>query len=631
MPPKKEKTEADLLKEKNQQLQTLMKERFFTNPAFDLYGGKAGLHDLGPVMAPLFHNVIQEWRRHFVFHDNLQEIDATVITPSRVLEVSGHVEKFNDMKIKEKTTGELYRADKLIEELCDKALNPKQPLDPQLKEKYTIMKNEADSMSADQMKATIEELVKVTGDKRQFEDPAPFNLMFSTQIGPTGDDPAYLRPEIAQGMFMNFKACYEELNHRMPFGIAQFGKAFRNEIAPKGGLFRLREFQLAEFEYFYDPQQTTHSNLSLVKDVVVLMLTREMQEKGIEVPLEMTIEQAHTTNNPETGKPYVENQILAYYLGRTQLFLEKVGLRKEKIRFRQHLRKQMAHYARDCWDGEALSLTGWQEIVGIADRSAYDLEAHSRGTNTQLVAKRDLPEPIQKTVLVPVSKVIGQTFKQKAKPVQSYLNSLDEAGVLALKQQIETNQKATITISEGEQIELSPAMLEFKVETVREEDYIPFVVEPSYGISRILFSIIDQNFWTRPSDQNRRVISFPATLAPKQVLIQPLSVKSQKQLEICHSIEASLKHFSRLIDTGGASVGKKYARADEIGMPFGITVDGTSETDNTATLRERDSSQQVRLPITEIPKVLKKLVKGSANWETIVSQYGLVPTAEAKE
>jgi glycyl-tRNA synthetase len=210
--------------------------------------------------------------------------------------------------------------------------------------------------------------------------------MFATEIGPTGNLKGFLRPETAQGIFVNFRKLIEFNNGRMPVAGAQIGLGFRNEISPKQGLLRVREFQMAEIEHFVDPTDKSHKRFKYIADEKVPLLTADEQESGeMKVRTDLTVGEAVSTK-------LIDNETLGYFVARTFLFLKKVGVNPAAIRFRQHRSNEMAHYATDCWDAEVQTSYGWIEVAGHADRSCYDVERHMQRTKVDLVASRMLKE-----------------------------------------------------------------------------------------------------------------------------------------------------------------------------------------------------------------------------------------------
>lgn len=224
----------------------------------------------------------------------------------------------------------------------------------------------------------------------ELTEPMEFNLMFATQIGPTGLVKGFLRPETAQGIFVNFKRLLEFNQGRLPFAAAQIGNAFRNEISPRSGLIRVREFTMAEIEHFCDPNLKDHPKFVDVADYKMILYSACNQMDG---------KSADSISIGDAVKQgLVANETLGYFMARIAQFLVKVGIVPERLRFRQHMGNEMAHYACDCWDAECLTSYGWIECVGCADRSAYDLTQHTNATGVKLVAEKKLPAP--KTVEV---------------------------------------------------------------------------------------------------------------------------------------------------------------------------------------------------------------------------------------
>jgi len=215
-------------------------------------------------------------------------------------------------------------------------------------------------------------------DGNPISPPFPFNLMFETQIGPSGKFRGYMRPETAQSIFVNFKRLLEYNGGKLPFAAAQIGLAFRNEIAPRSGVIRVREFQMAEIEHFVKEDEKSHTKFHTVKSLRLNLYPRYQQEFTKKL-VDLTLEEA-------VAKHVIANETLAYFMARTHLFLLECGIKPEGLRFRQHMKNEMAHYARDCWDAEVKTSYGWVECVGHADRSCFDLERHSESSNEELVA-----------------------------------------------------------------------------------------------------------------------------------------------------------------------------------------------------------------------------------------------------
>jgi glycyl-tRNA synthetase len=259
-----------------------------------------------------------------------------------------------------------------------------------------------------------------TGEKTTA--PIQFNLMFQIpNIGPSSSLRGYLRPETAQGQFLNFSKLLDYNNGRMPFASATIGKSFRNEISPRSGLLRVREFAMAEIEHFVDPKDKKHSRFSEVSHIKLNLLNREVQLSGKTDISVLSIGEA-------VEQRIVDNETLGYFLARIQLFLEALGCNPSRLRYRQHMANEMAHYASDCWDAELQTSYGWIECIGIADRSAYDLTVHMKKTGTPLQAKETLPEPqeVEFWAAEPKRKAFGPKFRKDAGAVEQAITDLSD-------------------------------------------------------------------------------------------------------------------------------------------------------------------------------------------------------------
>lgn len=227
---------------------------------------------------------------------------------------------------------------------------------------------------------------------------------------------------------MNFNRMYNYVNRKLPFASAQIGRSFRNEISPRAGLLRVREFTMAEIEHFVDPLDKRHARFDEVKDVELDLLDRHVQEAG-------TIEVKRMTIGEAVANGTVANETLGYFLARIHLFLVKIGINPKRLRFRQHMANEMAHYATDCWDAEIENSSGWTECVGCADRSAYDLSVHSKKTGAPMTAFEQLETPIvyEKDEPILNKKVLGKTFGKDLRTIQTIVEEMDDAGVQKLK------------------------------------------------------------------------------------------------------------------------------------------------------------------------------------------------------
>jgi glycyl-tRNA synthetase len=331
--------------------------------------------------------------------------------------------------------------------------------------------------------------------------------MFKTTLGPSSaSSQGYLRPETAQGQFLNFKKLLEYNQNSMPFASASIGKSFRNEISPRSGLLRVREFLMAEIEHYVDPEGgKKHARFDEVKDIPLGFVDRSTQLAG------KTDIQAIKIGDA-VGSKMVDNETLGYFLGRIYLFLLKLGVDEQKIRFRQHMANEMAHYATDCWDAELLTTYGWIECAGCADRSAYDLTVHAKKTGEPLVVREPRSQPLKiEEWHIDINKVkLGPMFRKDAKAVERALNSLsqseretlagilDEKGVVSIEVPSLAHRKKT-KISK----DLINITKRTRTENIRE--YTPNVIEPSFGIGRILYSLLEHVYLHRPDDPARGV------------------------------------------------------------------------------------------------------------------------------
>ncbi|KAG1734206.1 glycyl-tRNA synthetase [Suillus paluster] len=621
-------------------LDALLNRRFFYAPAFEIYGGVAGLYDYGPPGSSLQANITAEWRKHFIIEDHMLELDTTIMTPAPVFETSGHVARFADWMVKDTKTGDVLRADHLVKSVLEARLAgdrearglAAQPKDDEKDKKRkkkakTVVVQLADEL-VKEFESILAQLDNYSGPElgelcRKYDirnpdtdnevgEPQQFNLMFASSIGPTGQHPGYLRPETAQGHFLNFSRLLEFNNGRVPFASAQIGRSFRNEISPRAGLLRVREFTMGEIEHFVDPADKSHQKFREVRDTVLSLLDRHVQVSGSTRVTQMTIGEA-------VDKGIVANETLGYFLVRINLFLIKIGINPKRLRFRQHMANEMAHYAADCWDAEIENATGWTECVGCADRAAYDLSVHSARTGQPLVVRTALKEPIVTEKEVPEfnKKVLGKTYGRDAGILQKAVGEMDESQLIKLKGELA--QGSTTISAEEKEFTLTPDLLTIERKTFKQSirEFTPNVIEPSFGFGRILYTLLEHSFWCREQDIERGVLSLPPVVAPTKVLIVPLSAKEEFD-PLVQEVSTKLRKagiFSR-VDDSNTSIGKRYARNDELGTPFGVTLDFASVQNRTMTLRERDTTDQLIGPIDDVITVVTELVQGTIDWPT---------------
>ncbi|RLM73903.1 hypothetical protein C2845_PM15G06770 [Panicum miliaceum] len=596
-----------------------LERRLFFVPSFKIYGGVAGLYDYGPPGCAVKANVLAFWRQHFVLEEGMLEVDCPCVTPEVVLKASGHVDKFTDLMVKDEKTGNCYRADHLLKDFCKDKLEKDQTLSPEQAEEYNKILAILDDLSAEQLGAKIKEYGIVAPDtKNPLSDPYPFNLMFQTSIGPSGLSPGYMRPETAQGIFVNFKDLYYYNGNKLPFAAAQIGQAFRNEISPRQGLLRVREFTLAEIEHFVDPEDKSHPKFCDVSDLEFLMFPREDQMAG------RSATRLKLGNAVSEGT--VNNETLGYFIGRVYLFLTQLGIDKDRLRFRQHLPNEMAHYAADCWDAEIECSYGWIECVGIADRSAYDLRAHSDKSGEKLEAHEKFAEPreVEKLVITPSKKELGLAFKGNQRMVLEALEAMGETEALEMKAALESKGEVEFKVCTlGKDVTIKKNMVSINIEKKKEHQrkFTPSVIEPSFGIGRIIYCLFEHCFYQRPGkaeDEQLNVFGFPPLVAPIKCTVFPL-VKLEKFEVVAKKISKALTAagISHIIDMTGNTIGKRYARTDELGVPLAITVDNTTS----VTVRDRDSKDQIRVEVDEVASVAKEVTDGQSTWADIMWRY----------
>ncbi|KAF2933772.1 glycine--tRNA ligase, mitochondrial 1 [Oryza sativa Japonica Group] len=606
-----------------------LERRLFYVPSFKIYGGVAGLYDYGPPGCAVKANVLAFWRQHFVLEEGMLEVDCPCVTPEVVLKASGHVDKFTDLMVKDEKTGTCYRADHLLKDFCKDKLEKDNTLSPEKTAEFNHVLAVLDDLSAEQLGAKIKEYGIVAPDtKNPLSDPYPFNLMFQTSIGPSGLSPGYMRPETAQGIFVNFKDLYYYNGNKLPFAAAQIGQAFRNEISPRQGLLRVREFTLAEIEHFVDPEDKSHPKFRDVSDLEFFMFPREQQLTG-KSAMKLNIGQA-------VSEGTVNNETLGYFIGRVYLFLTQLGIDKDRLRFRQHLPNEMAHYAADCWDAEIECSFGWIECVGIADRSAYDLRAHSDKSGVALEAHEKFAEPreVEKLVITPSKKELGLAFKGNQRMVLEALEAMSETEALNMKSALESKGEVEFKVCTlGKDVTIKKSMVSINMEKKKEHQrkFTPSVIEPSFGIGRIIYCLFEHCFYQRPGkaeDEQLNVFGFPPLVAPIKCTVFPL-VKIEKFEVVAKKISKALTAagISHIIDMTGNTIGKRYARTDEIGVPLAITVDNTTS----VTVRDRDSKDQIRVEVDEVASVVKEVTDGQSTWADIMWRYPAHTASAAEE
>ncbi|TNN11319.1 Glycine--tRNA ligase, partial [Schistosoma japonicum] len=607
-------------------LEDLLKQKFFFDQSFSIYGGVQGLYDYGPMGCAMKANLLAAWRQFFILEDHLLEVDCSMLTPEPVLKASGHVDRFTDLMVKDVKTGDCFRADHLVKAALEAKKNNKKTSEDE-KQEIDKMLLQLDNYGADELHQIICRFnIKSPLTLNDLTEPQEFNLMFSTMIGPTGQCKGYLRPETAQGIFVNFQRLLNFNQGSLPFGAAQIGSAFRNEISPRSGLIRVREFTMAEIEYFVDPSDKRHPKFEEVRNTEMVLYS-SCDQMNADRPRRVTIGEA-------VDQGVVANQTLGYFMARIHLFLVHIGVDPQRMRFRQHLSNEMAHYACDCWDAECQTSYGWIECVGCADRSCYDLNQHSKATGTRLVAEKPLDEPktVQICECIPNKGELGKAFRGEAKAIIQHLNSLTLDECRCIKNDLMNSGKVTLTVN-GKQVDINNSMVQVKEyeNIVHVNEIVPNVIEPSFGIGRILYTIFEHSFRVREGDEQRTYLSVSPVLAPYKCSLLPLSNHADFTPFI-RKLSAELTKYgvSHRIDESSGSIGRRYARTDQIAIPYGITIDfdTLNKSPASATLRERDSMKQIRVPLDELPSLMSDIANGNKSWNDACDMY---PAFEQQE
>ena len=541
----------------------MLKRRGFILPAFEIHGGSKGLYDFGPNGGRLRNRVNQIWLDHWISLGNVVEISCPTITPYEVLDASGHVGEFSDFMTTCLACDDVSRADTLLK---NDHPNPDSLSKLELNNLLQMVQPECPSCGTGQWAPVIAQ-----------------NLMFNTTIGAGNSGRAgFLRPETAQGMFTSFPSLYRHFREKLPFGAIQVGKGYRNEISPRQGMIRLREFNMAELEYFIDPEMPLKHDFSKWSEHEFNLISEAEGE------IKQSISAA-------VDAGIVRHDTVGYFIAMTHDFLVKVGIDESKIRFRQHETTEMAHYATDCWDAEIHGSYGWVECVGIAHRGCYDLEAHEQYTGKSLRARRDYTEP--KEIVVDGwtidGAVAGPTFRSLANKVKSAVEKLPKTIDFPCTLDIDGTP---ITVEKEHVKRLQ------RTETVTGEWFIPHVVEPAFGIDRIIWHILDHAYQeTTKQDEIYTLMKLSPNIVPVDYAVFPLFEKDGMG-EIARAVNHQLNSKTGIVSTydSSGSIGRRYARADEIGIPICVTIDYQSVEDNTVTVRDRDTGEQKRVSIVDL-------------------------------
>ncbi|AAY80229.1 glycine--tRNA ligase [Sulfolobus acidocaldarius] len=541
-------------------------------PSYEIYGGVAGLYDIGPIGVRIKNKIVDLWRKHFIKDnsDFVVEIDTPALTPYKVLEASGHVDNFTDPVVECNSCHNVYRADHLVEEIAKVTTEglPPSELDKIIREKG----------------------IKCPKCGGELGEVRLFNLLFETRIGPYSTNKAFLRPETAQGMFTSFKRVYEAFRQKLPIGIAQIGKVGRNEISPRQGLIRMREFTIMEVEFFFDPNSDVEPPLDRLYDLEINILRGDDKARGEEKYTKYKFSEI-------VNEKIVINKWMAYWMGIASNFVNSLGI--SSFYFEEKLPHERAHYSKQTFDQIVVIDNVKVEISGHAYRSDYDLSRHSAysGQDLSIFKKFDTPKIVKKKTLILNKDLVTKEGRDFSKTIMEIINTKT---VEEIERMILNKEKVL-----GKDIDMYVKIVE-REEKISGERVIPHVIEPSFGVERCLYLTLLNSYMEK---DGRIILSLPKRLSPYDIAIFPLLEKDEL-IKKAREIYDSLKERYDIIFDDSGSIGKRYARVDEIGVPYSITVDPMTLTDNTVTIRDRDSWQQIRVNITDLMNVLDRLFKG---------------------
>jgi glycyl-tRNA synthetase len=515
------------------------------------------------------------------------EIESPIITPEKVFEASGHIEHFKEPLVECQKCKKRFRADHLISEAAK------------------ISPAEAEKLTLAELQGTIEKLkVSCPECGGKLGEPKEFLTMFKTTIGPYSDAVGYGRPEAAQGIFVEFRRLYDMAREKLPFGVIQIGHALRNEISPRQGLVRLREFTIGDLEFFFDPEEPNCYLLKDVEEEKVQLLLAETRKKGSEQLAKVTVKEALT-------KGFIKCEWQAVFMAFSKKLLMMLGIPAEKQRFIEAFPWERAHYSAQTFDQEILvERWGWTEVTATAYRTDYDLKNHMTFSGQDMYVFKEYEKPVEKeqTILKPIMDKIGPIFKSEAAKVTEMLSKTDP-------KEVEDSMKKRGYLMLGKH-KILPEYMDIKHEKTLERGrrFIPHVVEPTFGSDRLFYVAFEYAYRVK---DDRTILAFPRDIAPLQLGVYPLVSKDGLP-------ERALDLHKRLLDEGfvveydeAGSIGRRYARADEVGIPLGVTVDYETLSDATVTIRDRDSWKQVRTPIEDLAMLLHEYFKRRINFDDL--------------
>ena len=562
----------------------LARRRGFYWQSFEIYGGVGGFVTYGPLGARLKQNIENKIRELFVNKLGILEMESSIIAPAKVFEASGHVDHFKEPMVECSNCHKRFRADHLLEEYA----------------KTSCI--ETEKMSLTEIKEALEKNNIVCPEcGGTFNAPQQFLTMFETTIGPYSGATGYGRPEAAQGIFVEFNRLYTAAREKLPFVVIQIGHALRNEISPRQGLIRLREFTIADLEFFFDPEEPNCSFLPDVENETLRLLLAEPRQRGSEETIDITVKEA-------LERKIILAEWQAFFMAMAKKLLVEIGVPAEKQRFIEKCPWEKAHYSSQSFDQEVyVDRWGWIEVSGHAYRTDYDLGCHTRASGSDLRVYKEYETPVETEQLVvkPVMAKLGPAFKNEVAKVSELLARADPDSVSA-------SLKKDGYFTVGDYKVLSEHVnVSFQKTVSRGKRFIPHVVEPSFGSDRLFYVALEYAYNVK---EDRVVMSFPRTIAPTQLGVYPLVSKDglvEKAIDVRKLLTEA--GFTVEFDETG-SIGRRYARADEAGIPIGITIDYDTLKDNTVTIRDRDSWQQVRSTIDELPQLLHGYFQGKTNF-----------------
>ncbi len=562
-------------RDKFEVINELARRRGFFWPSCEIYGGVSGFITIGPLGSILKRRIEDKFRDFFLLRLGLFEIESPVIVPGRVFEASGHVNAFKEPMVECSVCNRKFRADHLLQEFAG------------------MSDTETEKLSLQELMKEIDKHgIHCPECSGEFGELKHFMTMFTTTIGPYSEAVGYGRPEAAQGIFVEFRRLYEYARGRLPLGVAQIGHALRNEISPRQGPIRLREFTIIDLEFFIDPKEPHCPVLSEVENETLRLIVAENKLKGLEEPISVTVKEA-------LSRGYIKAEWQAFFMALSKRFLIELGVPGDKQRFIEKLDWERAHYSTQGFDQEIyLDRWGWVEVSGHNYRTDYDLRRHMEFSGVDMRAYKEYEKPVTTDVVTvkPVMSRIGPAFKENASRIVKLLLATDP-------RELEASFKGR-GYHVVDSFRILPEHIEIIHKRVEEKGrrFVPHVIEPSFGVDRLFYITIESAYTTR---DGRTLLSLPLDLAPIHVGVYPLVSRdglSEKARQVYQTLVN--EGFTVEYDEAG-SIGRRYARADEVGTPLGVTIDYQTLEDDTVTIRDRDTWKQVRNEIGKLPEMLR--------------------------